>query len=155
MGVAISLTRAEVPKIKQATDIVFWHDALMRLIREAVASKPLHEKVRKMNRWLAANEWHELAVEREQQRDKARDELRLVEDRLFNQAAHVSRLQEGLGALEVQGIEALFRCELTPHVAQVWAITAREIGSTDLFDVTAAARERMLDWLDMGVQSCS
>jgi hypothetical protein len=125
-----------------------WMNALHALIADAVASKPLYEKVQAMNAWLAANEWHELATERERKRDIAREELRLIENRLFEQAAKVSLLQWGLNEAATQGLTALFRQDLTPHITLVWAIEARRIGSTDLFEIAESARNSLMTWLD-------
>lgn len=118
------------------------------LIAAAVASKPLFEKVKAMSAWLEANEWHELAAEREKKRDAAREELRFVENRIFEQGIKVSRLQGGLSDCARQGFGALFRQELTPHIALVWAVEARRIGSTDIFEIADAARNSLNQWLD-------
>lgn len=149
-GVVASTAPAPKPETGHTRLVAFveWEAALRTLLAAAVASKPLWEQVQKMDAWLAANEWHELAPEREKVRDQRKAELRRIENRLFEQAAKVSRLQAGLGDAAKQGLEALTRMELTPHVAQVWAIEARKIGKTNLVEIADSARESLYAWID-------
>lgn len=123
-----------------------WIRAVNRLLTDAAASKPLHDKVKAMDAWLAANPWHEAAAERERRRDELREELRRIENRLFDQAAAVSRMQATLPDAMRLGLEALTRMDLTPHVAQVWATAARESGKTGLMEVAEAARALLTRW---------
>jgi hypothetical protein len=150
MGVVAStkpVPRAETQK-DRIVAFAEWERALRTLLADAVACRPLWERVKKMDAWLEANPWHEKAPERDRERDAERAKLAAIENRLFDQAARVTVLQRGLSPLASQGIAALTRMELTPHVAHVWMLEARRIGATNLLDVAEAARESLYRWID-------
>jgi uncharacterized protein (DUF2235 family) len=151
MGVTLSTASVSSPATvakRELVSIVEWDQALKKLLADAVASGPLSRKVKAMDAWLAANEWHALAAEREKRRDALKEELRIVENNLFAQANRVARLQQGLSANARQGLEALTRMELTAHVAQVWMIEARKIGETNLIVVAESARNTLNQMVD-------
>lgn len=154
MGVIASTKPA--PKVRTRKDDIIafaeWERAVRVLLTDAVACRPLWERVKKMDAWLEANPWHEKVPERDRERDAEKAKLTAIENRLFDQAARVTVLQRDLSPLASRGIAALTRMELTSHVAHVWMIEARRIGETNLLAVAEAARESMARWIDEDVK---
>jgi hypothetical protein len=150
MGVVASTKPAPRSETQKDRIVAFaeWERELRILLTDAVASRPLWERVKKMDAWLEANPWHEKAPKRDRERDLEKAKLAAIENRLFERAARVTVLQRGLSPLVTQGLAALTRMELTSHITHVWMIEARRIGKTNLLDVAEAARESMVRWID-------
>lgn len=116
-----------------------WQREMNRLLILASALRGLHERIKKMEGWLAGHdEFDEKFYERSAQYEREKGPYLVQMSRMADLGDQVNGLQRRLSEASIVGLERLWGWPIADHLGMHLAIVARDSGNADFRTVLEA-----------------